>query len=111
MTPSPRSPTSSPGRLATNEQEKRFFIGFSTDSKGRIRQLLVDLLCKAAGGPCVYTGRDMKTSHAGSGITKADWDRSVGILAEVLNKIKVGPKEQQDLVSLLSPMEKDIVEK
>lgn len=62
------------GRLATDEQEKRFFIGFSTDSKTRIRQHLVDQLCNAAGGPCVYTGRDMKKSHAGAGISKADWD-------------------------------------
>src|ERR1044072_5961077 len=61
-------------RLATDEQEKRFFIGFSTDSKLRIRQRLIDLVCKSTGGPCVYTGRDMKTTHAGAGITKADWD-------------------------------------
>jgi hypothetical protein len=32
------------GRLATDEQEKRFFVGFSTDSK--MRQLIVDLICK-----------------------------------------------------------------
>jgi len=35
------------GRLASDEQEKRFFIGFSTDSKMRIRQLIVDLICKS----------------------------------------------------------------
>jgi hemoglobin len=99
------------GRLATDEQEKRFFFGFSTDSKARIRQHLVDLLCKSAGGPCVYTGRDMKTSHAGSGVTKADWDRSVKILIEVLNKFKVPEKEQHDIAALLGPMEQDIVEK
>jgi len=34
-------------RLANDEQEKRFFIGLSTDSKIRIRQLLVDLVCKS----------------------------------------------------------------
>jgi hemoglobin len=33
------------GRLATDEHEKRFFVGFSTDSKMRIRQLIVDLIC------------------------------------------------------------------
>ena len=65
------------GRLATDEQEKRFFIGFSTDSKTRIRQLIVDLICKSTGGPCVYSGRDMKTAHAGAGITKSDWDLSL----------------------------------
>jgi hemoglobin len=98
-------------RLATDEQEKRFFIGFSNDSKLRIRQLLVDLVCKATGGPCVYIGRDMKTTHAGAGITKADWDRSLKIFGEVLNKLKVPDKEQQELAALLLPLEKDVVDK
>ena len=99
------------GRLASDEQEKRFFIGFSTDSKTRIRQLIVDLICKSTGGPCVYSGRDMKTAHAGAGITKSDWDRTLKIFGEVLNKFKVPEKEQKELAALLAPLEKDIVDK
>ena len=99
------------GRLANDEQEKRFFIGFSTDSKMRIRQLIVDLICKSTGGPCVYTGRDMKTAHAGAGITKSDWDRTLKIFGEVLNKFKVPEREQQEIAALLAPLEKDIVDK
>jgi len=99
------------GRLASDEQEKRFFIGFSTDSKMRIRQLIVDMICKSTGGPCVYSGRDMKTAHAGAGITKSDWDRTLKIFGEVLNKFKVPDKEQQEIAALLTPLEKDIVEK
>ena len=98
-------------RLAADEQEKRFFAPFSTDSKMRIRQLLVDLVCKSTGGPCHYFGRDMTTAHAGSGITKADWDHSLKIFIEVLNKFNVPEKEQKDLAALLGPLEKDIVEK
>ena len=98
-------------RLATDDQEKRFFIGFSNDSKARIRQHLVDLVCKSTGGPCVYTGRDMKTAHAGAGVTKADWDHSLKIFGEVLNKFTVPEREQQELAALLTPLEKDIVEK
>ena len=98
-------------RLATDEQEKRFFTGFSNDSKLRIRQLLIDLVCKSTGGSCVYLGRDMKTTHAGSGITKADWDRSLKIFGDVLNKFNVPQKEQQELSALLLPLEKDVVDK
>jgi len=98
-------------RLATDDQEKRFFVGFPTDIKMRIRQLLVDLVCKSTGGPCYYIGRDMKTAHAGSGITKDDWDRSLKIFGDVLNKFHVPEKEQQELAGLLLPLEKDIVEK
>ncbi len=98
-------------RLASDEQEQRFFIGFSDDSKMRIRQHLVDFVCKATGGPCYYTGRAMKTAHGGSGVTQADWDHALKIFVEVLNKFKVPDKEQHDLAALLTPLEKDIVEK
>ena len=98
-------------RLATDEQEKRFFIGFSTDSKLRIRQRLIDLVCKSTGGPCVYTGRDMKTAHAGSGISKADWERTLKIFTEVLDKFQVPDQERKDLAAAIGPLEKDIVEK
>lgn len=99
------------GRLTTDEKLKRFFVVFSTDSKMRIRQLVLDQVCKATGGPCYYFGRDMKTSHAGAGVTKEDWDRSVAIFVETLNKFKVPEREQKELAGLILPLEKDIVEK
>ena len=99
------------GRLATDDPFKHFFAPFSDDSKMRIRQHLVDFVCKAAGGPCYYFGRDMKTVHTGTGISKADWDRSLVIFVEVLTKLKVPEKEQKDLAALLVPLEKDIVQK
>src|SRR5437870_1355978 len=55
------------GRLVGDKRFEKFFTGFSTDSKKKIRQHLLDQLCAAAGGPCVYMGRDMKTTHAGLG--------------------------------------------
>src|SRR6201982_4124928 len=51
------------GRLATDKTVGRFFVGASDNSKMRIRQLVVDQLCAATGGPCLYIGRDMKTAH------------------------------------------------
>src|SRR6185312_17516055 len=42
------------GRLATDQQFGKFFVGHSADSIRRIRQLIVDQLCAATGGPCVY---------------------------------------------------------
>ena len=86
-------------------------MGFSTDSKMRIRQNIVDLFCQATGGPCFYEGRSMKTSHAGLGITKAEWDRSVTLFVDTLNKFKVPAQEQKDLAALVLPLEKDIVDK
>jgi hemoglobin len=99
------------GRLASDEKLGRFFVGFSTDSKIRIRQGVIDLICQSTGGPCVYTGRDMKKSHAGIGITKAEWDASVAAFVETMKKLNVPEAEQKDLAALILPLEKDIVEK
>jgi hemoglobin len=98
------------GRLLADPQLGRFFVGQSQDSKLRIRQLVVDQLCAATGGPCVYIGRDMKTAHAGAGIKEADWTASVGHLLATLAKFKVPQAEQDELIAAVAAMKPDIVD-
>ncbi|HJQ25071.1 MAG TPA: group 1 truncated hemoglobin [Blastocatellia bacterium] len=97
--------------LATDPKISRFFVGASDNSKMRIRQLVLDQLCAATGGPCVYIGRDMKTVHKGLGITEEDWDTAVKLLLNTLNKFKVKEAEQKELAAALSGLKADIVEK
>lgn len=98
------------GRLVTDSALGRFFAGHGNDSKARIRQLVVDQLCAATGGPCVYIGRSMKTAHAGLGITGADWDRAVHHLVATLTKFTVPQKEQGEVLAAISSLRPDIVE-
>jgi hemoglobin len=98
-------------RLVADPQFTKFFVGHGADSIKRIRQLIVDQLCAATGGPCVYIGRDMKTSHAGLGITEKDWDASVKHLVATLDKFSVPAKEKDDVLAAVSTLKKDIVEK
>jgi hemoglobin len=83
---------------------------FATTDIPKLKRHLVDQVCAASGGPCVYTGRDMKTTHAGMRLTNADFDALVQDLVAALDKFKVGEQEKQELLALLSPMRKDIVE-
>src|SRR3954470_42704 len=99
------------GRLIADKQFERFFVGHSADSKKRIRQHIVDQFCAAAGGPCVYTGRTMKDSHAGMGITDAEWDAAGKHLVATLDKFKVGGDEKNDLLAFVSSLKADIVDK
>ena len=99
------------GRLATDKQLGKFLTGLSEDSKKRLRQLLVDQLCAVTGGPCLYVGRDMKTSHKGLGISESDWDVAAKHLVATLNKFKVGKKEQDEVVAAVTSLKADIVEK
>ena len=98
-------------RLVSDPTLAKFFTGHSTDSLKKIRQLIVDQLCAATGGPCVYIGRDMKTTHAGLGITKANWTAAVGHLVATLDQFKVPAKEKDEFLAIASTLEKDIVEK
>ncbi len=99
------------GRLVTDKQFERFFVGHSTDSKRRIRQHIVDQFCAGAGGPCVYTGRTMKDSHAGLGITEAEWDAAAKHLVASLDKFKVPEPEKNELLAFVTSLKADIVEK
>ncbi len=98
-------------RLATDPQIGRFFQGHSQSSLKKIRQLVVDQLCEATGGPCYYTGRDMKTAHAGMGISESEWDASVKHLVATLDKFKVPEKEKNEVLGAISTMKDQIVEK
>jgi hemoglobin len=99
------------GRLVSDKQFEKFFIGQSTDSRKKIRQHIVDQFCNATGGPCVYTGREMKTSHAGLGITEAEWNAAAKHLAASLDKFKVDEKSKGDVLAFVTTLKKDIVEK
>lgn len=98
-------------RLVTDKRFEKFFAGHSDDSKKRIRQHILDQFCAATGGPCVYTGRDMTTSHKGLGITEADWDAAAKHLVASLDKFKVPEKEKGEVVAFVTSLKKEIVEK
>jgi hemoglobin len=63
-----------------------------------------------AGGPCTYKGRDMKTAHVGMHITNGDFDALIEDLITALDTFKVPGQEKGELLRLLGPMRKDIVE-
>jgi hemoglobin len=99
------------GRLVSDKRFEKFFAGHSDDSKKRIRQHILDQFCAATGGPCIYLGRDMKTSHAGLGITESDWDAAAKHLVASLDKFKVPEKEKGEVLAFVTNLKKDIVEK
>ena len=98
------------GRLVNDSQLSRFFVGHSNDSKQGMRQLIVDQLCQAFGGPCIYKGRDMRTAHDGLGLSISDWEKSVEHLVATLDKFKVPQKEKDDVLAAASGLKSQIVQ-
>jgi hemoglobin len=96
------------GRVAA---DTRINGKFANANIPRLKSMLVDQICQASGGPCTYTGRDMKSTHAGMGVSSGDFDALVGDLVATLNKFKVPEREKNELLGALGPMKGDIVEK
>ena len=83
---------------------------FATTDIPNLKGHLVDQVCNATGGPCTYHGRDMKTTHEGMRISTKDFKALVEDLVAALDKFKVPSQEKNELLALLGPMKRDIVE-
>ena len=77
----------------------------------RLKSRLVDQVCEATGGPCKYTGANMRDAHTGMKITDAEFNALVEDLVKSLDKFKVPAKEKNELLGALGGMKGDIVGK
>jgi len=91
--------------------DKRINGYFAKADLVQLKKHLINMVCQASGGPCEYTGRDMKTTHKGMGVTGAAFNALVGDLVEALDTFNVPEREKGELLSVLGPMKGDIVEK
>lgn len=90
--------------------DKRINGYFKTTDLKNLNKLLVEQVCMATGGPCTYSGRDMKTTHQGMKVTTAAFNALVEDLVSALDTFNVQKKEKDELLGILGPMKSDIVE-
>jgi hemoglobin len=83
---------------------------FARTDVPRLKKMLVDQVCEATGGPCTYTGRSMRETHDGMGVTAGEFDALVEDLVATLDQFGVPKAEQDELLGLLGPMRDEIVE-
>ncbi|RUO68883.1 group I truncated hemoglobin [Idiomarina ramblicola] len=76
----------------------------------RVHKLISEQVCDLSGGPCDYSGEDMKTSHRNMGVDNADFNALVEHLIVAMEKQDVPVSAQNQLLGLLAPMHGDIVE-
>ena len=77
----------------------------------RVKQLLVEQICELAGGGCKYTGDTMHDVHAGLGIMQAEFYGLVQVLRDSMRRHGVALRERNELLKILAPMKRDVVEK
>jgi hemoglobin len=96
----------------TDPKIAKYFIGLGTHSKQRLRQLLVDQFCQAAGGPCVYTGRTMALSHSGmdGGLTDKEFNAFANNVSQALDQNNVNQPEKGEVLAFVESLRGTIVE-
>jgi hemoglobin len=97
------------GNEQLNRQNPKLAKAKTQTNPEDLKQKVTDFICKLTGGPCVYTGRTMKASHAPLDITEADWRIFVNDFIRVMNEIDVQGPEQEELLALLTAEKGDIV--
>jgi hemoglobin len=96
--------------VARCAEDERINRKFERTDIPRLKKMLVDQVCEATGGPCTYTGRDMRETHDGMGVTAGEFVALVEDLVATLNEFDVPQPEHEELLGLLAPMRGDIVE-
>jgi hemoglobin len=97
-------------RLQQDVRLGRFWAHRGTDGLRREKQLLIDYFCSCAGGPLLYTGRDMKTAHVGMRIDEGDWQVFTDHIAATLDAFKVPAEERAAVLGFVESLKGDIVE-
>ncbi len=84
---------------------------FANANIARLKTMLVDQICEAAGGPCKYSGQTMVEAHRGMNIEDAEFTALVEDLVRSLDKFKVPAKEKNELLAALGGLKPQIVGK
>ena len=97
--------------LSSDPQMARFSAGMNLERRKRNRELTLDYLCAATGGPTFYLGQDMKVAHAGLGISASDWQVAMDHVQRALTKFKLPEHENKELMALFSSLADQIIER
>lgn len=95
----------------TVAQDPQVNQSFDKVNLKRVKTKLVEQICSLTGGGCEYTGDEMKLVHKGLKITEREFYALVEALREALNDNGVGEREKNELLAILAPMKRLVVEK
>jgi len=99
-------------RIVADERVNKWFAHAAANPEhaAAYKAKLANFVCQATGGPCKYTGLDMVSAHKGRAITAEAFGSVVEDLVATLDKLKVPPAEQKELLGLLAQLKPAVVQ-
>ncbi|MES2103836.1 MAG: group 1 truncated hemoglobin [Pseudomonadota bacterium] len=90
-------------------QDARIREQFRETNMKNLAKLLKEQFCQLSGGPCKYTGDDMRLVHGRLGVSALQFNALVEDLQSAMDKNDIPSATQNKLLALLAPMHRDIV--
>jgi len=91
-------------------RDKRVNVRFMFVDMDVLQTHLTDQICAASGGPCAYTGREMKTLHAPMHVRAAEFDALGEDLIAALKTHGVPERETKELLAIVGSTREAIVD-
>lgn len=91
--------------------DARISESFKDADVERLAAMLAEQFCELSGGPCKYSGKDMKSAHEDMNITNAQFNALAEDLQLAMGKNNISSRAQNKLIARLAPMQRTVVTK
>ncbi|MFZ6771826.1 group I truncated hemoglobin [Undibacterium sp. SXout7W] len=91
--------------------DQRINAAFKDTDMERLGAMLAEQFCELSGGPCKYSGKEMKEAHQDMKVTNAQFFALAEDLQIAMEKNNIPSSVQNKLVAKLAPMQRPIVTK
>jgi hemoglobin len=93
------------------QADPRIRASFDGVDMERLAAKLEEQFCDVSGGPCKYSGKDMKTIHEDLAVNRAQFNALVEDLQEAMRRNGIASDTQNRLLARLAPMHREVVTK
>ena len=93
------------------QADARIRASFDGVDMARLAAKLEEQFCEVSGGPCKYSGKDMKTIHEDLTVNRAQFNALVEDLQEAMRRNSIASHTQNRLLARLAPMHREVVTK
>lgn len=95
--------------VTTTGKDPRIEQFFVNADIPRLKKLMVEQICQNTGGPCHYTGKTMKESHATMHVKGVDFDAFIDDLTKTLAKLNVPAPETNEVLTSFQSLRTEVV--
>ena len=89
--------------------DERIKDTFKDADMDRLGNLLAEQFCQLTGGPCTYSGKDMREAHKDMQLNNAQFNALAEDLQLAMEKNGVPSSAQNKLIAKLAPMQRTVV--